>query len=180
MMSELNTTLLTQPQLQAQYSFDKRFRWVSSLAFIGVAWIGLILILYSVLKGNGSLWSIGLLLCASAGIYPFVLLQIFRWRTGLSWHIINSPPSLFSASGYLLVLTLMIALVLGLFKSLLVILGLMLAGLGLVMQFVRVWLVEFSQQRAQVERQRYGDRWLKLGELSFRDIALIRIPHERA
>jgi hypothetical protein len=37
-----------------------------------------------------------------------------------------------------------------------------------------------TQKRADAERVLYTDHWLKLAQLSVRDILFLRIPHERA
>ncbi len=108
-----------------------------------------------------------------AAVYPLGLFVVTKSRTGLVWHTLNARPIY-----GLLTFVWLVSLVRGEipYSSVVIVI----AGLIVVNVFLGIGIIAFSQRRAQVEREHYGDHWLKLGGLSLWDVFLLRIPHERA
>ena len=117
-------------------------------------------------------------------IYPFLLFGLFRSRTGLWWHFLNAHSGWVGIS---LVLTLLLVMMLDFVLPLIQGQAIYSAHIGyeplilvILLPLFRAAFKSSTQRRADAERVLYADRWLKLAQLSVKDILFLRIPHERA
>ena len=106
-------------------------------------------------------------------IYPALILSVIYLKTGLTWHLLNAHPTWHA-------LLFMVALIHGLYW-----LGTteirqpanwIIGGVGLMFM---LGLEVTTRQRAQVQRQQYGDRWQQLAQTAFVDILLLRTPRAK-
>ncbi len=182
MSEQLKSSIgLSAEQQIALQGFRQRFGRVEALIFNCLFGAGLFFVLVlwtSAQSASWLLWSgFALILCAA--VYPLGLFVVTKSRTGLVWHTLNACPEVLASPIYeLLTFVSLVSLVRGEipYSSVVIII----AGLIVVNVFLGIGIIAFSQRRAQVEREHYGDHWLKLGRLSLRDVFLLRIPHERA
>ncbi len=130
------------------------------------------------------IWPALVALWAVIGLYPLVLLAVIWLQTGLRWHLLNAHALWLGVSGALIIAT---------FAFVEVLLPLLQGtptgsfGTGSVVMLLIVAMFFFApafrsstRGRADLERARFADHWLKLGSLPFWRVFLLIIPHERA
>ncbi|CAG0933708.1 hypothetical protein TFLX_03187 [Thermoflexales bacterium] len=178
-MSEIPVATLTEQQSRAFKIFRDRCSMIETrtvlLAASGV-------LLFSIPGFPSVVKVVGATISSSVPFYFLLILLVMWRRTGLWWHFLNDHPGwvIFPVTmvslGWWFVVTWDPALYPPQWLSALFILFLI-AVLSIVLhQRLKSW----AQSRAELERAQYGDHWIRLAEVSLRDIAFLRIPHERA
>jgi hypothetical protein len=119
------------------------------------------------------------------GLYPLVLFAVIWLRTRLGWHLLNAHALWAGMSG---------ALIIAAFAVILSVVQVLLQGSPTgTFQFNSIFVLllilpiffapafrSSTRSRAEQERARFANHWLKLGSLPFWCVFLLLIPHERA
>jgi len=115
--------------------------------------------------------------------YPFIQSIWIRSRTGLWWHTLNAQANWIGMAGIMGLLLIMLLYFLEPLYEGTPVYG---AGIGyeplvliIILPLFRSAFKSSTRARARTERVLYGDHWLSLRRLTFLDILLFRIPHER-
>lgn len=175
MMSETQVATLTVQQSQALKVFRKR----CSIIGIGILLLAAGGLLAFIISGlSFAVRVLGLMAFLLAISYLLLTLIVMQRRTGMWWHFLNAHPNWFVVPMALAGLGLWNAVAhlfswfpLSGFVTLLIVL------LSFVVQ---QWLRSQTQAQAEAERVLYGEHWIRLAQAWLRDMALFRIPHERA
>ena len=180
MISETQVLALTEQQALALKIFRNRCSILGIGALLPPVGIWLIIIVLGLESAAKILGSALFLLAIS---YLLLMLIVMRRRTGLWWHFLNDQPGWVVAPVATAGLVLWYSVVaqpavrLSSWLPLVLFIPILIAILGWALQ---QWLQSWTQARAEVERVHYGQHWIRLAEVSLRDMALFRIPHERA
>jgi len=171
--------LLTNEQSQAMQTFDKKFGWSYRLVFVGFSIGGFILTVLGRQIDALIMLETGVVLMALAGIYSVLAVLRFRAKTGLIWHFMNTHSALYAS------MLGTVWLLLFLFPSWLAMSSSATTTVLIVLWVSSVTVLyrcaeSFSRLRAQLERESFGDQWVTLRQLSFKDLLLLRIPNTRA
>jgi hypothetical protein len=176
------TLALTDAQIGAMRAFTQRCERVmlSAVVICGLA----IAVVVAANPLSPDIWPILVALWAVIGLYPMVLLVVIWLRTGLKWHLRSAHALWFGVSGALIIATLaFVEMLLPLLKGTPT--GSFGTGSVAMLLIVAAFLFapalrSSTRTRADHERARFADRWLKLGSLPFWRILVFTIPHERA
>ena len=187
-MTEMSVGPLSEAQALAIRAFqshcESTFRLVALICVMPIAVIAVIIAAAFNTEFAVQFVPIILVIWLLIVVYPFLLFGLFRSRTGLWWHFLNAHSGWVGIS---LILTLLLIMMADLILPLMQgepIYGVRIASGPLIvvvlLPLFRAAFKSSTQKRADSERVRYDDRWLKLAQLSVRDILFLRIPHEHA
>jgi type IV secretory pathway TrbL component len=185
-MGESSIVSLTVDQLVAMHNFDKQIasalRVIVLICVPIIAAIGLIIVRVFNPDTSASVVVLLVLVWLVMLIYPMLIFITIQYRTGLGLHIINSNASWASIILALaLLLVVLLDLIIPLYQGT--------VGAGsrresveflILIPIIRYVFQAYTQTRADSQRNKYGERWLQLAQVSTRDILSLRIPHERA
>jgi len=161
---------LSSEQNQAMRRFMRNARAVAGITGFGTISCGMILfLLYR--AGHIDLVWLGPALVAVGWLYPMIFLSVMSLRTGLVWHLLHGH-TLWVVGA--LTAILLDAEFLGLLSLSNFEASALVGTMGLLMFVFHM----FAARPAEAERERYGNRWLKLGQLSFWAVLFFRVPHE--
>lgn len=181
-MSEVTLKEIREHQASAMWTFVKRCRQVmSAFTIAGCAAIAITLLITGItlqaVPGVVVIWLVMV-------VYPFVQMIWIKLRTGLWWHSLNAQASWIGIAGIMGLLLIMLLYYLQpLFEGVPIYgarIGYEPLVLIIILPLFRSAFKSSTRLRARAERISYGAHWLTLGRLTFWDILLFRIPHERA
>ncbi len=181
-MEELNFIDLTELEAGALSNFVRH----CNRAMLAVALFCCLVIAAALLVGgvNSHILPFIVVPWMAMAIYPFVQVMWIKLQTGLWWHSLNAHADWIGIS---IVMWLLLYMLLYFLWPLVeggpvygVHIGYEPLVLVIVVPLFRSAFKSSTQTRARAERVSYGQRWLILSRLTFWDIFLFRIPHERA
>jgi hypothetical protein len=180
--NESAVSKMSEAQTAAMNLFAKRCEY-AMLTMVFVCF-GLIALVVGLNPLSPNIWPALVALWAIIGLYPLVLLAVIGLRTGLRWHLLNAHAMWLGVSGALIIATFaFIEMLLPLLQGT----PIGSFGTGSVTLLLIVAIFFFApavrsstRTRADLERARFAEHWLKLGSLPFWRVFLLIIPHERA
>ncbi len=180
MISEIQVPVLTEQQSSALRIFRNRCSiiGIGALLLAVGSWL-----IFIVLDLESATKTLALVLFLLAISYLLLMLIVMWRRTGLWWHFLNDQPGWVVAPvamaglGLWAIFALQPAVRLSSWLPFVLFIPFLIAMLSWALQ---QWLRSWAQARAEVERVRYSKHWIRLAQVSLRDMALFRIPHERA
>jgi hypothetical protein len=181
-MNELNVKEIKEQQAAAMWVFVKRCRQ----AMFAVSISCCIFIAVVLLTAGITLQIVPFIVVIwlSMIAYPFIQSIRIKFRTGLWWHTLNAQANWLGIAG---IMGLLLIMLLDFLEPLLEGIPIYGARIGyeplvliIILPLFRTAFKSSTRVRARTERILYGDHWLSLGRLTFWDILLFRIPHERA
>ncbi len=181
-MSELNSADVKKEQAAAMWAFVKRCRQAMATVAVTCAIFIAVILLIEGIKLETLPFIVVIWLAMIA--YPFIQSIWIKSRTGLWWHTLNAQAGWIGIAGIMGLLLIMLLYFLEpLFEGLPIYgarIGYEPLVLIIILPLFRTAFKSSTRIRARAERTLYGHRWLILGRLTFWDILLFRIPHERA
>jgi hypothetical protein len=181
-MSKLNSADVKKEQAAAMWAFVKRCR--QALATVAVTCVILIAVILLVVGIKLETVPFIVVIWLAMIAYPFIQSIWIKFRTGLWWHTLNAQANWIGIAGIMGLLLIMLLYFLGpLFEGTPVYgarIGYEPLVLLIILPLFRSAFKSSTRVRARNERVLYGEHWLSLGRLTFWDVLLFRIPHERA
>ena len=185
-MTEMSISPLSEAQISAMRTFqshcESTFRLVALIGVMPIAAIAVGMSAAFNTEFAAQFIPIILVIWLLIVVYPFLLFGLFRSRTGLWWHFLNAHSGWVGIS---LVLTLLLVMLLDFVLPLIQGQTIYSAHIGyeplilvVLLPLFRAAFKSSTQRRADAERVLYADRWLKLAQLSVKDILFLRIPHD--
>jgi hypothetical protein len=133
---------------------------------------------------NTQMLPLVIIMWATMVVYPSLLIAVIRVRTGLWWHSLNAHAVWVGISFILLIMLIMLLnVVIPALQGDVLLAGQFdgdILGLAIVLPLFAFAFKSSTRTRAEAERAEFGDRWLRLDDVTLRDIFLLRIPYERA
>lgn len=180
-MSGMDTLTISKQQTTAMEAFQNRCQQAIRLAVFSCT----VVMAFSLLVTRLSMQAFPLVVAVwiIMAAYPLVLMVLIWARTGLFWHLLNAYAVWIGIIFILLVLLIALLNIVDVLQSDLLAAGKSnydLLGLVIVLPLFAFAFKSSTRARAELERAQYGDHWLTLGAISFFDVLLLRLPHERA
>jgi hypothetical protein len=181
-MRELNSTDVKKEQATAMWAFVKRCR--QAMATVAIICVILIAVTLLVMRIKLETVPLIVIIWLAMVVYPFIQLIWIKFRTGLWWHTLNAQANWIGIVGIMGLLLIMLLYFLEPLYEGTPVYGARIGYEPLVLLIIlplfRSAFKSSTRSRARNERVLYGEHWLSLSRLTFWDILLFRIPHERA